>query len=109
MKRFTKNLPQHVLLVERHAAFLVKRFTIYDLRVQKIQALKAIFGELVDRKNNKEIKDLYLKMKLIQIELECVESFVKEVWPTFFKIYIHVKQIDLGDLTEEESDHQNTF
>ena len=104
MERFTKKLDGHLKLVKEHAMFLIKRFTGYYLRAQKIVEEKAIFGESVDRKNNKQVKALYLKMKLIQIELECVESFIKLYWPDFFKIYIHVKQIDLGDLSDKETD-----
>jgi hypothetical protein len=97
-KRFTNKLNVHVLLVEKHAEFLVKRFAGFHFRAQRIIAEKAIFGEAVDWKDDKQVRNLYLKMKLIQEELVCVESFLKENWPGLTELYEFIKGIDIKEL-----------
>ena len=93
MERYSKPLESHILLVQEHSEFLVKRLNYYQRKfgdgLQK--QLDGKTTQLLLEFNSEE-KDLVRKMYSIREELRCIEKQVLKVYPQLEQLF---KRLDI--------------
>ena len=88
MKRYSKNLKQHVELAENHAKYLVESLAFNANRASALQKKLGIGDK---EPLPEQLHAMYSRMVECVKELGCVEAWVKQNYPQLNELYDTIK------------------